>query len=66
MQSNSLVLPNKQQQNQNKIYEIDKRNGPKQQKYIEVIRKKAERAALKGFTCAECMKFYEAMEQQGK
>lgn len=34
-------------------------------KYIEVVRKKEERAALPGHTCSECKRFYEVYERQG-
>lgn len=34
-------------------------------KYIEVVRKKDERAALPGHTCTECKRFYEVYERQG-
>lgn len=34
-------------------------------KFVEVVRKRSERAALPGRACSECDKFYEAMEQQG-
>ena len=33
-------------------------------KYQEVVRKKADREALKGYECEDCKKFYEVMEQQ--
>lgn len=32
---------------------------------IEVVRSKQQREALPGFTCEECLKFYETMQQQG-
>jgi len=38
---------------------------PRVVKQIEVVRKKDARAALPGFTCPECAKFFEAQVQQG-
>ena len=35
------------------------------EKYVEVVRKKDERAALPGRSCYECERFYEALEDQG-
>ena len=37
----------------------------KEQKCVDVVRKKEERAVLPGYACPECEKFYEAMVQQG-
>jgi hypothetical protein len=34
-------------------------------KCVESVRSKTLRAALPGFTCEECLKFYETMQQQG-
>jgi hypothetical protein len=38
---------------------------PVQGKMIETVRSKTDRAALPGFTCEECARFYETMQQQG-
>jgi hypothetical protein len=38
---------------------------PVQSKTIETVRSKTDRAALPGFTCEECARFYETMQQQG-
>lgn len=38
---------------------------PRVVRQIEVVRKKDARAALPGFTCPECAKFFEAQVQQG-
>lgn len=37
----------------------------KEQKCVDVVRKKQERAVLPGYACPECEKFYEAMFHQG-
>ena len=39
--------------------------GDKEIKHVEVVRRKAERALLPGFTCTECEQFYDAAGRTG-